>query len=97
MTQTKILLLAAQILAAQILAAAVAGLTSPVQAGSYTPRNPWLQPWTCTAYEDAHRCNAIWHPRSAQCRCLGLDDMGWRLNEYYGPGARNLAPRDVEQ
>lgn len=80
-----------------LLAGAVMGLTSPAVAGSYTPWNPWLEPWTCSAFEYAHRCSALWHPRSAHCRCLGLDDMGWRLNEYYGPRARNLAPRDVSQ
>ena len=91
MTRTQILLLVA------LSAAAVSYLAAPALAGSYAPRNPWLQPWTCSAYEDAHRCSAIYHPRSARCRCYGLDDMGWRLNEYYGPGSRYLAPRDVTQ
>ena len=87
MTRTRILLLAA----------AVGCLASPALAGSYTPRNPWMETWTCSAYEDAHRCSAIWHPHAARCRCLGIEDMGWRLNEYYGPGSRYLAPRDVQQ
>jgi hypothetical protein len=87
MTHTRILLLAA----------AVACLTSPALAGSYMPRNPWMQPWTCSAYEDAHKCSALFHPRSARCRCLGMEDMGWRLNEYYGPKAQNGVPREVTQ
>jgi hypothetical protein len=91
MTDTRILLLM------PLLAATAVGLASPALAGSYTPRNPWLQPWTCSAFEDAHRCSALWHPRSAQCRCLGMEDMGWRLNEYYGPKARNPEMREVTQ
>jgi hypothetical protein len=56
-----------------------------------------MQPWTCSAYEDAHKCSALFHPRSARCRCLGMEDMGWRLNEYYGPKAQNAVPREVTQ
>jgi hypothetical protein len=82
MTHTRILLLAA----------AVACLASPALARPYTPWNPWLQPWACSAFETAHRCSAIYHPRSARCGCFWLDNMGWRLNEYYGPHPRNAPP-----
>jgi hypothetical protein len=81
-----------------LLAAAGACLTSPALAGdSDRPRvawNPWLEPYVCSAYEYAHKCNAQSGPHSSRCRCLGDDGLGWRLNEYYGPGARNLAPRN---
>jgi hypothetical protein len=79
-----------------LFAAALGCLASPALAGSsYSPWNPWLEPWTCTAFENTHRCNALWHPRSAHCRCMGVENMGWRLNEYYGP--KHPPPRDVSQ
>jgi hypothetical protein len=79
-----------------LLAAAVL-LPATAQAGTPRLQNPWLEPWTCSAFEFTHRCSALWHPRTAHCQCLGVEYLGRRLNEYYGPNARNLAPRDVSQ
>ena len=87
MTPTRILLLALGLVC----------LTSPAQAGFFTRWYHPPAPWVCAAFEFNNKCNALWHPRTSHCRCLGMDDMGWRLNEYYGPGARYLAPRDVTQ
>jgi hypothetical protein len=84
-----------------LLAATVACLASPALAGwSYTPGNgyawnPWMEPSVCGAYEYAHKCNAALSARASRCRCIGTG-LGWRLNEYYGPGAQYLAPRSNE-
>jgi hypothetical protein len=75
-----------------LLAAAVFGGASPALAGVRMPINPWTPVWACTAAEYAKRCN-IELTRHGHCQCIGGGSMGWRLNEYYGPGARNLAPR----
>jgi hypothetical protein len=71
--------------------------SSPALAGFFTPWNHPPAPWACAAFEFNHRCNALWHPHSRQCRCYGMDDMGWRLNEYYGPKAPNQTPLEVTQ
>lgn len=79
-----------------LLAAAAFGTASPALAGARMPINslfnPWAPVWACTAAEYAKRCN-IELTRHGHCQCIGGGSMGWRLNEYYGPGARNLAPR----
>jgi len=75
-----------------LLAAAVFGVASPALAGVRMPINPWAPVWASTAAEHAKRCN-IELTRHGHCQCIGGGSMGWRLNEYYGPGARNLAPR----
>jgi len=82
---------------ALLLAAAVFSAASPAMAGTRVAvnslSNPWAPVWACTAYEYAKRCNVELTVRSQHCQCIGGGSMGWRLNEYYGPGARNLAPR----
>jgi hypothetical protein len=80
-----------------VLAAGLLWFASPALAGTpspWSPWNPWMNTWACGAFEYAKRCNAAWHPRSLHCQCLGGGYMGWRLEEYYGPNARNLAPRN---
>jgi hypothetical protein len=76
-----------------LLAAAAFSVASPALAAARMPINPWAPVWACTAYEYAKRCNVELTHRSQRCQCIGGGSMGWRLNEYYGPGARNLAPR----
>ena len=85
------------------LAVVILCLTSPALAGTespwgpWTPWNPWMKAWACSAYEYAKKCNAQLRPRSERCECVpDGGHLGWRLNVYYGPGARNLAPRDGE-
>jgi len=75
-----------------LLAAAVFSAAAPAMAGPRMPINPWAPVWACTAAEYAKRCN-IELTRHGHCQCIGGGSLGWRLNEYYGPGARNLAPR----
>jgi len=86
---------------ALLLAAAVVCIASPAMAGprmagnspiDNSPINPWASVWACATAEYAKRCNIELTPRG-HCQCIGGGSMGWRLNEYYGPGARNLAPR----
>ena len=86
MTKTRTLLLAAAVFCAA--SPAMAGVRMP----SNSPINPWAPVWACTAAEYAKRCN-IELTRHGHCQCIGGGSMGWRLNEYYGPGAHNLAPR----
>jgi len=87
MRQTRMLLLAAGL---QCLASpALAGAEGP-----WSPWNPWMKAWACSAFEYAKRCNAELRARPERCECLGGGYMGWRLEEYYGRGARNLAPRE---
>jgi hypothetical protein len=80
-----------------LFAAAIVCLASPAGAGAHRLGNPWAEPWTCSAFEFTHRCSALWHPRTSHCQCLGVEYLGRRLNEYYGPKAQYLAPRDVSQ
>jgi hypothetical protein len=58
MTQMKMLLFVAGALC----------LASPVRAE--TSWNPWMQAWTCSAFEYAKRCNAEWSQRTTHCRCI---------------------------
>ena len=77
-----------------LLAAVVLCLASPALAGTQSPWNPWAKAWVCSAFEYVKKCNAELNPRSRHCECIGDGYMGWRLEEYYGRKARNLAPRD---
>ena len=91
---------------ALLLAAAIFSLASPALAddpGPWRARqsawasswNPWTEPWACSAFEYAKRCNAQLTPRWQRCQCVpDGGHLGRRIDEYYGPGARNLAPRD---
>jgi hypothetical protein len=77
-----------------LLAAGLLCIASPALAGTQSPWNPWMQAWACSAFEYAKKCNAELNPRSLHCKCLGDSSLGRFLEEYYGPKARNLAPRD---
>jgi hypothetical protein len=57
---------------------------------------PQMKPaWPCSEYEHANNCKAeLQQSSSTDCQCIGGGPMGWRLDEYYGPRARNLAPRN---